>query len=174
MKTLIRFAMVFLLVSSFVSCDELDELTEVDFDTTLNENVAVTVPAGEDLVLNETMLINMSNSDTENYMDVLQSVRITEFTYQLVNFTGDPNGTIVGNFVADGVELVSHDMVVKQEVDAGTVFAVTDVALLNSIASKLKNGNNVAIGLAGTSTCEDAMNFTIAVTIELDITADVL
>ena len=66
--------MVFLLVSSFVSCDELDELTEVDFDTTLNENVAVTVPAGEDLVLNETMLINMSNSDTEDYMDVLQSL----------------------------------------------------------------------------------------------------
>ena len=174
MKNFIRFATIVVLALGFVACDELDELTEIDFNTTLDEDLFVSVPAGEDLVLNETMLINMTNSDTQDYMDVLQSVRITSFTYQLINFTGDANGTIMGDFQADGVTLLSHDMVVKNQVDAGTVFEITDVALLNSIASKLKNGDNVSVGLSGTSTCNEAMNFTIAVTIELAVTADVL
>ncbi|MCA0132429.1 hypothetical protein [Winogradskyella alexanderae] len=175
MKTFMRFAVVVILALGFISCDELDELTEIDFDTTLSDDLMVTIPAGEDLVLNETMLINMVNSDTQDYMDLLQNVRITSFTYQLVNFTGDVNGTVTGNFEADGVTLVSHNnMVVKSEVDAGTIFEVSDVSLLNSIASKLKSGNNVSLGLSGTSTCEEAMTFTIVVTIELDITADVL
>ena len=174
MKTFIRITMALLLMISFTSCDELDELTEVDFDTTLNENLPVTIPEGDNLALNETMTFNMVNDDTEDYMDLLERVRITSFTYQLINFTGDPDGTIVGTFVADGDTLLNHDIVVKDEVDAGTVFEVTDVAMLNSIASKLKNGQDVTVGIAGNSTCNEDMNFTIAITIELDITADAL
>ncbi|MBO3115798.1 hypothetical protein J4050_03520 [Winogradskyella sp. DF17] len=174
MKTLLKFAAVLILFLGFTSCDELDELTEIDFNTTLNESVFVSVPAGEDLVLNETMLININNSDTQDYLDVLQDVSITSFTYRLINFTGDANGTISGQFEADGVALVNHDMVIKDEVDAGTVFEVTDPSALNAIANSLKSGNNVSVGITGTSTCEEAMNFSIAVTIELAITADVL
>lgn len=174
MKTLLKFAAALVLFLGFTSCDELDELTEIDFDTTLNESVFVSVPAGDGLVLNETMLININNSDTQDYLDVLQDVSITSFTYRLINFTGDATGTIMGQFEADGVALVNHDMIVKDEVDAGTVFEVTDPSALNSIAGSLKSGNDVSIGITGTSTCEEAMNFTIAVTIELAITADVL
>ena len=174
MKTFIRFLVVVLLVVSYTSCDEIDDLTEIDFDTTLNEQLNVTIPAGENLALNETMLINMVNSETEDYLDVLQNVRITSFTFQLSNFTGDNNGTIAGNFVADGVELLNLDIVVKQTVDAGTVFEVTNTALLNSIAADLRAGNDVLIGIVGESSCEDPMNFTINITIDLEVTADVL
>lgn len=174
MNTFIRIFLVMLIIVGYNSCDELDELTEVDFDTTLNEQLNVTVLAGENLTLNKTMLINIVNSDTEDYLDVLQNVRITAFTYQLTNFTGDDNGTISGNFVADGIELLNHDMVVKQTVDAGTVFEVTNTALLNSIAADLKAGNDVLIGLVGESSCEDVMNFTINISIDLEVTADVL
>jgi len=159
---------------SYTSCDEIDKLTEVDFNTTLNEQLDVMIPAGEDLALNRTMLINMVNSDTEDYLDVLQSLRITSFTYQLTNFTGDFSGTITGSFAADGVELLNHDMVVKQTVDAGTVFEVTNTTLLNSIASKLKAGNDISIGLVGESNCTEAMSLTIKITIALAVTADVL
>lgn len=174
MKTFIRLLIVVLLMVSYTSCDEIDKLTEVDFNTTLNEQLNVTVPAGENLDLNRTMSINMVNSKTEKYLDILQNVKIKSFTYQLTNFTGDFSGTITGNFVADGIELLSHDMVVKQTVDAGTVFEVTNTSLLNSIASKLKAGNNISIGLVGKSSCEEAMNFTINITIDLAVTADVL
>ncbi|WP_339755295.1 hypothetical protein [uncultured Winogradskyella sp.] len=174
MKTFIRFLVVGLLVVSYTSCDKIDELTEVDFSTTLNEQLDVNVLAGEDLALNRTLLINMVNNDTGDYLDVLKNVRITSFRYQLTNFTGDVNGIITGNLVADGVELLHHNMVVKQTVDAVTVFEVTNTALLNSIASKLKAGNGVLIGIVGESSCEDAMGFTINITIDLEVTADVL
>ena len=173
MKTFIKFLVVVLLMVSYTSCDEIDELTEVDFNTTLNEQLNVTIPAGIGLELNETMLINMVNSDTEDYLNVLQNVKITSFTYQLTNFSGDDFGNLQGSFVADGVELISHNMVVKETVDAGTVFEVTDTTLLNSIASKLKAGNNVLVGLVGESN-SDGMNFTINMTIDLEVTADVL
>jgi len=159
---------------SFTSCDSIDELTEFDFNTTINEQLAVSVPAGEELALNETMVINIVNNDTEEYLDVLQNVRITSFKYQFTNFSGDVNGTLVGTFVADGVAVLSHDMVVKQTADAGTVFEITDVSVLNSIADKLRAGNNVLIGITGESSCDEAMNFTIQLTIGLAITADVL
>ena len=174
MKTFIRFLVVMLLMVSYTSCDKLDELTEVDFNTTLNEQLIVTIPAGEDQALNETMLINIDNSDTGDYLDLLQDVTITSFTYQLINFTGDVNGTIVGNFEVDGIQLLNHDMVVKQTVDAGTVFEITDVSQLNTIASKLKAGNNIFVGIVGESSCDEAMNFTIAISIDLAITADIL
>lgn len=173
MKNFIRFLVVVLLMVSYTSCDEIDKLTEVDFNTTLNEQLVITVPAGTDLVLNKTMLVNIVNSDTEDYLDLLQSVKITSFTYQLINFSGDDKGTITGSFVADGVELFNHDMVVKQAVDDGTVFKITNTTLLNSIASKLKSGKNILIGLDGTSS-GNGMNFTIKVTIKLAVTADVL
>ena len=174
MKTFMTYSVVFIVMFSFMSCDSIDELTEFDFNTTINEQLAVLVPAGEDLILDETMVINIVNDDTEEYLDVLQDVTITRFTYKLVNFTGDTNGTLVGDFVADGVALFSHDMVVKQTVDAGTVFEITDVSVLNSIANKLRAGNNVLIGIVGESSCDEAMNFTIQLTIGLAITADVL
>lgn len=174
MKNLLQFTVLFLLTFCFTACDEVDELTEIDFNTTLNESVVVSVPAGEGLVLNETTLINISNQDTQDYLNNLQDVSITSFTYRLVNFTGDPEGSVMGQFQADGITLVNHDMVVKDEVDAGTVFEVTDPALLNTLANKLRSGNNVAVGISGTSTCAEAMNFTIVMTIELAVTADVL
>ena len=64
-------------------------------------------------------------------------------------------------------------MVVKQAVDAGTEFVVTNTTLLNTIASKLKAGNSVLFGLDGQSN-GDGMNFTIKITIKLAVTADVL
>lgn len=173
MKNFIRFLVVVLLVVSYTSCDEIDKLTEVDFNTTLNEQLVVTIAAGENLI-NDTKSINMVNSDTEEYLNVIQSVKITSFTYQLINFSGDDSGTLTGDFVADGVILLSHDnMVVKQAVDAGTEFVVTNTTLLNTIASKLKAGNSVLFGLDGQSN-GDGMNFTIKITIKLAVTADVL
>ncbi len=174
MKTFMTYAVAFIVMFSFTSCDELDELTEFDFNTTINEQLAVSVPAGEALLLNETMVINIVNNDTQDYLDVLQDVTITSFTYQFTNFSGDVNGTIVGDFVADGVVLLSHDMVVKQTVDAGTVFEITDVTTLNTIANKLKAGNDVLIGIVGESSCEEVMSFTIEFSIGLAVTADVL
>ncbi len=169
MKTFMTCCAVFIFMFSFTSCDEIDKLTEYDFDTTLNESFNVTVSAGD---INEIMPVNISNSDTKKYLDVLQDVDITSFTYRIINFNGDTGGTIVGSFQADGNTLVTHDIVVSNEV--GTDFEVNDVSALKTIASKLKSGQDVRFGLTGIAVCDPKMTFTIEMTIVLAITADVL
>ncbi len=162
---------VFIFMFSFTSCDEIDKLTEYDFNTTLNESFFVTVPNGD--IDDQNMVVNISNSDIEaKYLKVLQDVDITSFTYRLVGFYGDNEGTILGSFVADGQSLVTHDMVVSQVIN--NVFEVTDVSDLNTIASKLKSGQDVRFGLTGTAICDPEMTFTVEMTIGLAITADVL
>lgn len=174
MKFLTKLTLLVLVMVSYTSCDQLDELTEFDFNTTLDETLFVALQAGVDQPFNQTTTFNIENEDTMDYLDLLQDVEITSFTYRLVNFSGDPNATIVGNFQADGTTLVAHDMVIKTEVDAGTVFTVTDVNALNTIATSLKNGNNISVGLSGSYSCEDTTSFIIEMTIGLAITADVL
>ena len=170
MKTFMTYSAVLIFMFSFTSCDKIDELTEYDFKTTLTESFNVTVDAGEN-TFTDTMAVNMVNSDTQEYMALLQDVYITSFTYRIINFNGDTEGTIVGSFQADGQNLVTHDIVVSDKV--GTVFEV-DVSTLNTIAGKLKSGQNVIFGLVGTGNCNQDMTFTIEMTIGLDITADVL
>lgn len=178
MKYIFRLFLITVFLIGYTSCDEVDELTEVDFNTTINESVFVTVPDGN--IQGQIYDVNILNSDTEEYVDLLEDVDITSFTYRLVNFNGDNQGTIVGSFLwiesigADGQVLVNHDMVVSEEVNAGTVFEVTDVSYLNAIASQLKSGQDVYFGLGGTATCDPDMTFTIEITIELAITADAL
>jgi hypothetical protein len=178
MKTLCKLFLVLVLLVGYTSCDAVDELTEVDFKTTINESVFVTVPDGN--LRDQIFNVNIRNSDTEDYLNVLEDVDITSFTYRLVGFNGDDKGTILGYFLwiesvgADGQILLNHDMVVSDEVNAGTVFEVTDVGYLKAIASQLKSGRDVYFGLGGLATCDSEMTFTIELTIELAITADAL
>jgi hypothetical protein len=178
MKKIIKFFVVVALMSSFSSCDEIDELTEVDFNTTINESFFVTVPDGT--LEGQIYDVNIVNSDTEDYLNTFQDVDITSFTYRLVGFNGDNEGTIVGSFEyidsvgAAGQILINHDMVVSQVVNAGTVFEVTDVGLLNAIANQLKSGQDVRFALEGEANCDAEMTFTLELSIGLAITADVL
>ncbi len=87
------YSAVLIFMFSFTSCDKIDELTEYDFKTTLTESFDVTVDAGEN-TFTDTMAVNMVNSDTQEYMDLLQDVYITSFTYRIINFNGDIEGTI--------------------------------------------------------------------------------
>ncbi len=171
MKTFMTYCGVFIVMCSFTSCDKIDELTEYDFNTTLTESFNVTVAAGAN-TFNDAIDVNMVNSDTQEYMALLQDVSITNLTYRITNFNGDIDGTIVGSFLADGQTLETYNGVVSTEV--GTVVPVSDVGTLNTIASKLKSGQNVIFALTGTGNCDPAMTFTIEITIDLAITADVL
>ncbi len=173
MKTFMTYCAVFMVMFSFTSCDKIDELTEYDFNTTLTKSFDVTVDEGEN-AFSDAINVNISNSDTQDYLDLLQDVNITSFTYQITNFNGDTEGTIVGSFLADGQILETYNGVVSDEV--GIEVSVTDVSALNTIAGKLKNDtvNGVSFALTGTGNCNPAMTFTIDITIGLAITADVL
>ena len=96
MKILKQLSIIFIALLSFNSCDEIDKLTEFDFDTTLVEEITFTVDSS-DGAINETVVINLEdNSDIKKYLDKIEDINIDSAKYTVVAFNGDAsaNGTI--------------------------------------------------------------------------------
>ena len=173
MKNLIKFCAVILLVFGYTSCDKLDELTEVDFNTSVTERITVNVDAGENVVLNNSVMVNIDNPDTHDYLNKIKNVTINSLTYKVVSFDGDFNGMMTANLIADGVTLATHtDVLVSDEIEV--LYSIDDTAKLTAIATKLKNKADVVMEVTGTATSEVGMYFQIEVTLNLKVTADAL
>ena len=173
MKNLIKFLAVSILIFGYTSCDELDKLTDVDFNTTVTESIIVNVDGGVDVLLNSNVLVNIDNPDTHEYLSKIKKVEINSLDYRVINFFGDNVGVITADLMADGAILDTHtNVTVSNEV--GMMYSIEDTAALNTIASKLKNGGDVNFAVAGTSTNEGGMNFEIKITLSLKVTADAL
>jgi len=80
---------------SFTSCT--DDLTEFDFTTTQTKTFNVTLNSGV-VVLDETVIFNIDNADTNAYLEHLKNVKINKMTYHISNYVGEDNATT--SFVA--------------------------------------------------------------------------
>jgi len=173
MKNLIKNLTVLLLFVGYTSCDELDKLTDVDFNTTVTERIIVNVDGGVDVLLNSNVLVNIDNEDTHDYLSKIEKVEINSLDYKVINFFGDNVGVITADLIADSAILDTHTAVTVFN-EVGVIYSIVDTATLNTIANKLKNGGNVNFAINGISTCEGGMNFEIEITLNLTITADAL
>lgn len=178
MKNLIRIFAVLLLFVGYTSCDELkdkiDELTEIDLDTTVTENIPVTVSdgAGGSVDLGNSVVINIVDYIDADYLADIQNFSISSFSYKVISFSGDIAGVMTVDLMADGVILATHTGVTVSS-EEGVVYTINDTAALNTIASNLRSGTNVTFAVSGTSINNGGMIFDIEITIDLDITADV-
>ena len=176
MKNLIKFLAVLVLIFGYTSCDELDKLTEVDFDATVTDIIYVdAINGGVDVPLNNSRTVKLADAggDVADYINNIESVTFNSLTYQVISFVGDPAGTMTVDILADGVIMDTHtDVIVSSQ--AGMVHEITDTATLNAIASDLKNGNSVIFAIDGTATSEDGMDFDIQVSLDVTVVADAL
>lgn len=159
------------------SCEKLEELADITFSTELSESIMIHVDqtSGTAASFNETMVIDLDNDDTSDYLDQINDLTIDYLYYTIVDFTGDPAGTVDGEFLVNDVSLLTNSFVVKTEADASTEFEVTDVAQLNQLATALKNGQLVTAKYEGTTLCDDAdMDYKVKVTIGISVTANPL
>ena len=175
MKKLIKiFAIIFLTIG-FTSCDAIDDaiddITEIDFNTTLTESYVVTLESGNDMDVSQSKTISIDNDDTHDYLSKINGVSITSLTYRITSHNGDDTANADVDFFADQTVLMSQYIVIKEALDAGEPFEVTNVTYLNEIATKLKNGDSVLMGMSGTSNSEGVTTFTVEVTIEVKVTA---
>lgn len=163
---------VALFILSISSCNK--DLTEFDFTTTQTKTYNVSLNSGA-VVLDETVIFNIDNIDTHNYLDHLKNVKINKMTYHINNFSGEADATT--SFVAqyDGTPFHSLSNInLKNASDSSTQFEVTDTNALNAIAAKLLNKQNVNIRSIGSVTHDDLVTFTITITLELKVTADAI
>ena len=132
------------LILSLGSCEKL---LDVEIDTTLQESIAIHVDQtnGTAKDFSGSAVINLDVDELKDYEDLIKDVKIKSFTFELINFSGDQNGSIEGNLYVDGVLLYEDAFIVKSTVDAGTIFTIEDTDQLNTIAKSLKDGNDVNI-----------------------------
>jgi hypothetical protein len=174
MKKLFFIAVLFssLLFSSCVD-DLVDDLLDISFNTTITENYAVTVPGGP-IPLIQSIPLNLDNADTSQYLDKLKSVEIKKMTYKIIDFSGDAEGKLTLNLLADDVPLNSiTDINVKNAADAGTVFEVTDKTALTNAANSLLKNKTINLNTTGQAVSE-GMSFKFLITLDLGVVANPL
>ena len=174
MKNTIKLLAIVLLVFTFNSCDKVEELADIDINTTITEKITVHIDQNQETI-NQNVTLSLDNSDTHDYLNKIKQVSITKLTYNIIEFTGDENGTINVDFLVDNVMLIQENIIVKQADDNQTIFEVTDVNKLNIIANALKNNHQISTSVSGsTIALDDVMDFKINVTIDLNIVANPL
>ena len=162
------------LILSLGSCEKL---LDVEIDTTLQESIAIHVDQtnGTAKDFSGSAVFNLDVDDLKDYEDLIKDVKIKSFTFELINFSGDQNGSIEGNLYVDGVLLYEDAFIVKSTVDAGTIFTIEDTDQLNTIAKSLKDGNDVNIIYSGEALSDnDTMDFDVEITIDVEVTANPL
>ncbi len=172
MKTTVKILSVLLICLVFTSC--VEDLLDVDFDTTAKTTIVAHVNQGQETI-NESVILSLDNNDTHEYLDNIKSVKIKKLTYKIISFSGNDLGSIDVGFYADDITLKTEAFVVKDAYNVSTIFQVTDISKLNAMADLLKNKKSTTVGISGqTFSLEGNMDFNIEVTAELEVTANPL
>jgi len=176
MKKLFCLAVLF---SSFLfsSCsDDLKNLLDVSFNTTITEDVVAIVDKGTNSLGQQPIVFSLDdNLDTNQYLNKLKSIEIKKMSYKVIEFQGDSSGKITADLSANGKVLHSiSDINVKDAFDNATVFSITDPATLIDLASSLLTNKTITLNASGQSVSTQPMGFKIQFTIELAIVANPL
>ncbi len=162
------------LVTSVLLSSCSKDLLDVSFNTTITENYAINVPGGT-IPLNQSIPLNIDNADTSSYLNKLKSVEIKKMTYKIIDFTGDAEGKITLNLMANGVLLNTiTDINVKNAADAVTVFEVTDKTALTNAGNSLLENKTITLETTGESVSTSPMAFKFFITLELGVVANPL
>lgn len=176
MKNLFCLAVLF---SSFLfsSCsDDLKNLLDVSFNTTITEEVGPIYGMGTIPFENQSIVFSLDdNAEIKKYSNKIKSIEIKKMSYKVIDFLGDPMGKITADLSANGKVIHSiSDINVKDASEKPTDFSITDPATLIDLASSLLANKTITLNASGQSESTQPMGFRIQFTIELAIVANPL
>jgi len=160
-------------VIAFISCDEVDELTEIDFDTSLTEEVTVTLSENS-TSLSENLTINLSNNDDiEPYLNQIESITVTSASYVIKNYNGIETATGELTVSANSEEFGPFEHTFFTDDQNATVFNL-DASGLNALSSSLSSNNQLSLSISGTQDPAQDASFIVEFTLEVDVVAQAL
>jgi hypothetical protein len=176
MKTTIKnmknFFILFAVIA-LIGCDEVDELTEVDFSTILTEDVMVTL-TDDATSISQSLTLNLAdNDDIEPYLSKIESINITSASYVLKNYVGveEATGTLTASAASQTFGPFQHTFFADAQ--SGTVFTL-DPSQLNALANSLTSNNQLTVQFSGTQNPAQNGSFVIEISLDLDVTAQAL
>jgi hypothetical protein len=174
MKNKFKFLIFLLITFSFSSCDQAEELLNLtkDFDDTIVETIAINIDktSGNRATFSSSTILSIDDPALQPYINKIKSVEIKSLSYKIINFSGDANGDVNGEFLIDNIVYLTNAFVVKTEADKGTIFKITEVAALNEIAKQLKANKKLTAKYGGDALCDnDEMEFLVEITADVKI-----
>ena len=168
-----------LILISFSSCKK--SLGDVDFTTNLSKTsdeivVNKTKQQGVTGVYETEFVLDLSNSDTKEYLNKLKNLDLKEVGLSFQGLSGlinNRNITTLSISFDDQVVIVLNNFVYSQ-VANGNVFNLTQTQKLNEVAQILLNKKKVKIKIVGNIPDPTEYHFFIKFMAKADITANVL
>ena len=165
-------ALLFAVVMMY-SCQDNLEPIELTTSTSISETVAVSIPqtTGTPISYDETTIQDLNQLISN--LNSVTGINIDLLTYTFKNVTGNTNAVIQsGSIVVNGntIAMISN-VNIAQEANGGTVFAITDTAVLDQIEALLLNDSNVTVQVSGMALSDDGpINFEVELHLNLTIT----
>lgn len=155
------------------SCDINENPITLTASSTVVEVVPVSIPQtnGTSVAYDHTVNQDL-NEAIANFSDVT-NIEINSFSYQYKNVTGNTDAVIESaSIIINGNTASSISSVnIAQEANNGTVFSITDQALLSQLESIFLNSASVNIQFIGSAISDvGPVEFEIEVTIDLTVT----
>jgi PBP1b-binding outer membrane lipoprotein LpoB len=165
------------LIAIFItSCGSLDELLELNVNNDLTESVDVHIPQtqGTAVNYNKTKTVDLSSGSFAEYVGKISAIKINSLTYKIKEFAGNSNGIIQSGSLKFDAILVDEmtNFNIADAATAGTVFSITDAAVLSQIETTLVNNSSVTLNLVG-SVLSDAGAMDFKVEVFMNMTATI-
>lgn len=178
MKNLKTFFALFILASSLISCDAVDDLTEIEVDTEISEDFTIVVTEGE--TFSESLSVSIDDENVQDNLDKIENIEIESLTYQIISVSGTENVTATGEFsiASSSFPWFSYsesDFVnLTAAAEAGTVYEIeVDEDVISAFEADLRSGATASILATGTVSASP-VTFVVRVKAKVNVVVDAI
>ena len=164
MKKLFPLLLTLLLISS---CEDSIEVTTT---TNINESASVTILETNGTAINFNEVIEGDLNQLVSNFNSINDITIDNLSYTFANVTGNENAVITSATIeinATTVAVISN-INIAQEALNGSVFEITDTAVLDQLETIFLNNSSVTIQLSGMAISDEGdVNFDLEFSMQL-------
>ncbi|MEZ7950929.1 MAG: hypothetical protein QMC07_10190 [Flavobacteriaceae bacterium] len=164
MKKLFPLLLTLLLISS---CEDSIEVTTT---TNINESASVTILETNGTAINFNEVIEGDLNQLVSNFNSINDITIDSLSYTFANVTGNENAVITSATIeinATTVAVISN-INIAQEALNGSVFEITDTAVLDQLETIFLNNSSVTIQLSGMAISDEGdVNFDLEFSMQL-------
>ena len=179
MKKITTFFALTFVAFAFNACDAIDELTEIEVDTTITEDLTITVAEGE-TTFSESVSISIDDEDVQDNLDKIENLQIETLTYQIISVSGTEDVIASGSFSAASSSFPWFSYSDGDTVNltaaaaAGTVYEIeVDQTFVDAFEADLRNGATATLSASGTVS-DAPVTFVVRITADVKVTVDAI
>lgn len=159
------------------SCDDSDDLTDIDFTQTITTTLDVDITEdsnGQPLSFSSTETIDFTTvQEIQDNIDEIQDATIDALSFEVDNFNGAAGTTVTNASISfNGTTIQVSNINLEDADNNDTIFNIDDPAALTAIEDALQNDTQATVVLLGTIDSAPA-SFEVIVYLDVTITSSI-